>query len=440
LPDYVKKTLTRLGAAGHVAYVVGGSVRDFLLERPSKDHDIATSASPDELCELFPDAITVGKAFGVIKIPVAEKHLLEIATFREDLSYVDHRHPSAVRFSGPEEDARRRDFTINALFYDPKTARILDAVNGVADLKAGVIRAIGEPRERFREDALRLLRAARFATALGFEIEKDTAAAIRDRARLLSRVSAERVRDELTLMLTGTRPDEAIKLLSDLGLLKIVLPEIDAFKGVEQSSIYHPEGDVWKHTMKTLRWLERQEGTRSVILSWAALLHDVGKPTAFVQNAGKNFNGHETEGARLAAVIGERLKMSRDEIDAIVWIIENHLKFKDVFQMREATLQRFIRHDYFEELLALHRADATASDGNLAYYEFCLRRLCELRSKPERGVLRLVTGADLIALGLKPGPEFALILRAVEDLAFEGKLKTRDDALKFVSAKIRPQP
>jgi tRNA nucleotidyltransferase/poly(A) polymerase len=428
----VRAALQKLDEAGHVAYVVGGSVRDFLLERESKDHDIATSAGPDELCSIFPDAITVGKQFGVLKIPVPgeDGKFLEIATFRQDLEYRDHRHPTKVVFTGPVEDAMRRDLSINALYYDPKTSRILDPVEGVADLRNKIVRAIGDPSERFREDALRLLRVVRFATQFGFTVEAETEKAVRARARLVSKVSGERIRDELTLMLTGPKPGQAVRMLLEFGLLHFVLPDVEGMKGIEQSALYHPEGDVWMHTLKVLENLMKQNSKRSLTLAWAALLHDVGKPVAYRRSGGRNFNGHEKDSARMAQGICDKLKMSRAEIDVIVYLVENHLKFKDVFQMRESTLQRFIREPAFGELLALHMADATASDGNLAYYEFCLSRLEEAANKPAKA--KLLTGEDLIQLGLKPGPQFSEILMAIEDLVLEDKLRTKEEALEYV--------
>ncbi len=437
LPAYVKTALQKLDEAGHIAYVVGGSVRDFLLDRPSKDHDIATSATPDELEKLFPDAVTVGKAFGVLKIPIRtdapHPEFLEIATFRKDLHYEDHRHPEGVEFSGPGEDAERRDFTINALFYDPKTARILDTVGGMTDLKAGLLRAIGNPKERFREDALRLLRAVRFATSLRFEIDPATTEAIKSRAHLITKVSGERLRDELTLMWTGPHPSGALRKLSELSLLQHVFPELEAMKGVEQSPIYHPEGDVWKHTLKLMESLAIQNpAPRSPELAWGALLHDVGKPVAHRKSEGKNFNNHDKDGAELARKICERLKMSNSETDTIVYLVENHMKFKDTFGMRESTLQRFIRHPSFELLLALHRADATASEGNLAFYEFCRSRYEEARKQAELVPAKLITGQDLIQLGLSPGPTFTQILRTIEDLALEKRLFTKEEALEYV--------
>ncbi|OFZ55737.1 MAG: hypothetical protein A2428_00105 [Bdellovibrionales bacterium RIFOXYC1_FULL_54_43] len=435
MPKYVREALQRLNEAGHVAYVVGGSVRDFFLKRESKDHDIATSADPDELCRIFPDAITVGKAFGVLKIPIqttadSPPELLEVATFRQDLEYEDHRHPKAVRFSGAVEDASRRDFTVNALYYDPKTSRVLDPVNGLDDLSDRILRAIGNPRARFKEDALRLLRAVRFASTLEFTIEPKTAEAIKTKAHLINHVSSERIREELTSMWCGPHPALALELLSKFGLLRLVLPEVEALHGVSQSPLHHPEGDVWNHTVKVMKCLSLQNPRRPSPLAWAALLHDIGKPAAASRSGGKNFTAHEVDGVKMAIAIGDRLKMSAHEIAAVSAIISDHVKFREVFQMREATLQRFIHQPHFEEMLALHKADATASDGNLAFFEFCSSRLAE--KKTVFSGAKLIDGNDLIQLGLKPGKEFAEILRAVEDLALEKKLHTKDEALEYV--------
>jgi poly(A) polymerase len=430
-----------------VAYIVGGSVRDFLLQRTHqmKDHDIATSARPDEVCRLFPNAITVGKVFGVIKVPLGkgdEATEVEIATFREDLEYLDHRHPTKVRFSGPEEDALRRDFTINALFFDPKTAKILDPTGGMEDLKARKLRAIGDPKTRFEEDALRLLRAVRFSTALGFALDPATAAAVQARAKLIRQVSGERVRDELTRMLTGPKPAEAMAMLAELGLLKYVLPEVDALRGVSQAPTYlsgspraAKESDIWATTLRTLRSVTKNGSDllpRSTALSWSALLYDVGKPVASRANQDKNFNGHEIEGAALVRVIGDRLRMTRNDIDRIAAMVEDLLKFRDVFKMREATLERFVRLPYFDELLELHRAQASSSDGNLAFYEFCSYRRRLVLGSSLRDPARLIDGKDLIQLGFRPGPEFSAILRTVEDLVLERKLLTKEQALEFV--------
>ncbi len=433
LPTYVREALQKLSESGHVAYLVGGCVRDFLIGREIKDYDIATDANPDLLCKLFPMAITVGKAFGVIKVPTGtQPPLLEIATFRKDLDYHDHRRPEGVVFSGPLEDASRRDFTMNGLFYDPKTNRILDCVEGVEDIRRKVIRAIGNPSVRFREDALRLLRAVRFKTRLGFSIDPETAQAIRSRARLISKVSSERIRDELTAMWTGPHPGEALTLLSELELLPVVLPEVEALKGVVQIPSYHPNEDVWSHLIKMVEMLAQQTPQRSATLAWAAILHEVGKPVVSIKNEGRNFNGHELEAAKLADKITQRLKLSGNETQRVVALVADHLKLKDVFQMREATLQRLLREDHFEELLALHRADTCASDGNLAYYEFCSSRLNQIKNGSQIEIPKLIDGRDLIQLGFSPGPLFSEILATIEDLTLEKKLTTQDQALEYV--------
>jgi poly(A) polymerase len=415
----VKNAIDRLDDAGHVVYVVGGSVRDFLLGKEVKDHDLATSAHPDELVELFPNAVTVGKQFGVLKIPVeylgAEKstRMVEIATFREDVEYVDHRHPKKVKFMGVEEDARRRDFTINALYYDPKTSRVLDPVGGIEDLRDEVIRAIGNPEERFREDALRLLRAVRFTTRFGFALDSATAIAVKSRAKFLPKVSAERIRDELSLMWVGNNAEESLRLLAQLGLLAHVLPELDAIR--------LSESKLWNHTLKVMNYLEENNPVRSNALGWSALLIDVGRP------------GSEPDSGKTAIEIALRMKMSRVEVAEIELLISNVQKFREVFKMREATLQRFVREPYFEELLALHRADASATDGNLAFYEFAMNRREEATQAQSVINSKLLDGTDLIQLGLRPGPEFSNIIRIVEDLALERKLHSKEEALEFVS-------
>lgn len=428
LPEAVKKVLNKLDRAGHLVYLVGGCVRDFFLNRSTKDFDIATSATPDEICALFPDAITVGKAFGVIRL----SDTLEIATFREDLEYIDHRHPKFIKFSGAVEDSKRRDFTINALYFDPKTGKILDPTGGLQDLERKILRAIGTPGNRFKEDALRLLRAIRFSAQFQFEIDPATAEAIHAKARLIHHVSAERIREELTLMWQGPHPARALELLSKLGLLKQVLPEVDAFRGVKQSRLFHPEGDVWNHTLRAMAFMGKHFPLRSEILSWAILLHDVGKPIAGARCGGKNFTGHELDGMKIAHLMGERFKMSREQMAGISELIENHSKFREVFQMREATLERFIRLPRFEELLHLHQADVCAADGNLAYYEFCKFRYNQVKQMPESSVLKLVDGKDLIQLGMKPGPEFSEIIRTIEDLALEKKIHSKEEALHYI--------
>jgi poly(A) polymerase len=449
----VRQALQKLDDAGHLAYVVGGSVRDFLLGRGEssiKDHDIATSASPKELEALFPTAIEVGKAFGVLKIPLerpkndrGKPEFLEIATFRSDLEYEDHRHPTGILLAGPIEDARRRDFTVNALFYDSKTARVLDTVGGLSDLKARRLRAIGDPRKRFREDALRLLRAPRLAAALGFSLEPETEHAIRTRARLVLKVSAERVREELRRMLEGQYPVEALGLLTELGLFDLVLPELTELR---QSP------GAWKATLKLLRSLLRLELAtetsrssapeqaktlpgelpRDRSLRWAALFLRAASPQAV---GARSTRGFELASAALWRKAARRLRFSSDECERVRQWIEAQVKFRDAFQMREATLQRFVRSEGFEEALLLHRADAVATDGNLAPYDFCRARLEEYRAAGGAASdPKLLGGEDLIQLGFEPGPRFSEILSAVEDLALERRLTTKREALDYVLA------
>jgi poly(A) polymerase len=431
VPAPVREILSRIDAAGFVGFLVGGCVRDALLQRQTKDFDIASNASPDELEALFPQALTVGKQFGVLKIPVGgEMGVIEVATFREDLEYRDHRHPVGVKFSGPEEDARRRDFTINAMFYDPKTQRILDLTGGMEDLKSRTLRAIGDPLLRLKEDSLRLLRAIRFATTLGFEIAPETLEATRKQSRLIAKVSHERIRDELTKMLIGPKPAQAFKLLSDCELLPWVLPEVEALKRTEQPT--YVQHNLWLHTLKVLETCAQQNPHRSTSLAWAALLQEVGKPVAWKKSGQKSFAGHDREAAITTEKIGQRLRFSQEQTQATSHLVRDHLKIREVFNMREATLQRLIRDPLFSELLALHRAAATVTDGNHACWEFARSRYQEFLNSPSVTLSQILTGEDLIALGLQPGPRFSEILRLVEDRVLERTIQTKEQALEFV--------
>ncbi len=433
LPDPVRVVLQRLNQAGHVAYIVGGSVRDFLLGREVKDHDIATDADPDRLEALFPESITVGKAFGVLKVPISRldpafhgmEGTIEVATFREDLEYRDHRHPVRVRFAGLEEDARRRDFTINAFYFDPKTLRILDPVGGLVDLEANLIRAIGKPDLRFHEDALRLLRAIRFCHALGFTIEPETRSSIQARARLIGKISSERIRDELTLMLKSRDPRGAVSSLAEVGLLAHILPRLDLLRRHIKD---------WQSTLEVLGALAP---IQEPALGWAALFHRLARVDS--DPAIDNPNAMAMASAERAALHGESLKLSSREISMIRALITDLPKFREVFRMRDATLQRWVREPHFEELLKLHRAEAISIDGNLAAWEFCSSLWKEFELKRKSGTLaegKLLTGEDLIALGLKPGPQFTAYLREVEDLVLEGKLTTKEEALEWILKKV----
>lgn len=428
----------RLHASGFQAYLVGGCVRDLVLGREPEDYDVATDAHPARVQELFPSSVDVGARFGVILV-VADGAQVEVATFRSDVGYSDGRHPDRVEYAtSPEEDVRRRDFTINGLMQDMETQQILDFVGGREDLQRGLVRAIGTPELRFREDRLRMVRAVRFAARFEYAIEPATFQAIVAAAPHITSVSAERLRDEVTKLLTEGAARRAFELLDATGLLKACLPEIAAMKGVAQPPEFHPEGDVWVHTLLMLEKL--RPGTPAT-LAWAVLLHDVGKPPTFVpmEETGDRirFDGHAEIGSRMAAAICRRLRFSVDDTDQIEALVANHLRFKDVFQMRPATLKRFARLLGFqEEHLELHRLDCLASHGNLDAYEFVRRFLRETPPEEVRPP-RLLTGEDLKAMGFRPGPRFKEILHAVEEGQLEGKLIRREDAMEFVRREYR---
>ena len=408
-------------------------MRDLLLGREPEDYDVATDAHPARVQELFPSSVDVGAKFGVILV-LADGAQVEVATFRSDVGYTDGRHPDRVEYSSsPEQDVLRRDFTINGLMLDQETKQLLDFVGGREDLEQGIVRAIGNPHLRFREDRLRMARAVRFAARFGYAIDPATLEAISAAAPHITSVSPERLRDELTKVLTEGAARRAFELLDSTGLLKPSLPEVAATQGVPQPPEFHPEGDVWIHT---LLMLERLQPRSSPTLAWAVLLHDVGKPPTFrsAQETGDRirFDGHAEIGARMAASICRRLRFSADDIQQIESLVANHLRFKDVFQMRPATLKRFVRLPRFEEEhLELHRLDCLCSHGNLDAYEF-VRRF--LRDTPPQEVHppRLLTGDDLKAIGFKPGPSFKEILHAVEEGQLDGRLTNREEALNFV--------
>jgi len=433
LANSICETLQR---NGHQALLAGGCVRDVILGREAADYDVATDATPQRVLELFPDGIAVGAQFGVILVP-HDGMKVEVATFRSDVGYSDGRHPDRVEYSQtPEEDVQRRDFTINGLLMRHDTGEILDYVRGRDDLKAGVVRAIGEPDHRFAEDKLRMLRAVRFAARFGFEIERATFAAIQRHAKEVTRVSAERIRDELTKLLTEGAARKGFELLDQTGLLAVVLPEIAAMKGVQQPPQYHPEGDVWIHTRLMLEGLP---AGCTPTLAWGVLLHDVGKPPTFrpVSETGDRirFDGHVEVGERMGEEILRRLRFSNDETAQVIALIANHMKFKDVEGMRKATLKRFVRLPMFEEHMALHRLDCLSSHRHLEAYEFVREFLKETppeQVRPER----LLTGEHLIAMGYRPGPEFSRILSALEDAQLEGQVTTVEEARRFVVARF----
>jgi poly(A) polymerase len=414
----------RLKTHGHAAFLVGGCVRDLLLGVEPKDFDVATDAPPARVLELFPGAQVVGAHFGVALVR-RDAAQVEIATFRDEGDYRDGRHPERVSFeSDPRKDALRRDFTINALFLDPQSGDVLDFTGGRADLGNQVIRAIGDPLERFAEDYLRMLRAVRFAARLGFSIEPRTFAAIQRRRHAIRQVSSERVRDELSRILMEGGARTGFELLDVTGLLGEVLPEVAAMKGVEQPPEFHPEGDVWTHTLLMLEGLREP----SVTLAWGVLLHDVAKPPTFRVAERIRFDGHVELGARMAVDIMNRLRFSSDEIRQVESLVANHLRFKDAPRMKESTLKRFLRLPRFEEHLELHRLDCLSSHRHLGNYEYVAARLRDMPGEALRPT-PLVTGHDLIAAGYAPGPAFGPALKAVEDAQLEGSVATREEAL-----------
>ena len=421
----------RLRQAGHAAFLVGGCVRDLLMGVAPKDFDVATSARPDELLHLFPGADPVGAHFGVVLVHEGSSHV-EVATFRSDREYADGRRPIAVHFeTDPRQDVLRRDFTINAMLLDPFSREVLDYTGGRADLAARLIRAIGDPEVRFREDHLRLLRAIRFAARTGFEIEAATFEAIRRLASLIRSVSAERVRDEIARILTGGGARRGFELLDASGLLIEILPEVAAMKGVQQPPEFHPEGDVWTHTLLMLEGLHQP----SVELALGVLLHDVGKPPTFRIAERIRFDGHVEKGVEIAHRILTRLRFPHHVTEAVEALVANHMKFMEVGRMRESTLKRFMRLPDFENHMALHRLDCLSSHGGLENYDFVRQKQRETPPdllKPPA----LLTGRDLIAAGYRPGPLFGLVLHEIEDAQLEGSISSPAEALEMARKKL----
>ncbi len=427
-----------LRAAGHQAFYAGGSVRDRLLGRVAKDFDVATSATPEIVLQVFPRTFAVGAHFGVVLVAApdpddpARELQTEVATFRSDGAYSDGRRPDSVRYAAdPPEDVALRDFTVKYMLYDPVAGQLLDFVGGQADLHAKLIRAIGDPARRFTEDKLRMLRAVRFAARFGFTLEPATEAAIRAQAAAIHQVSPERTRDELTRMLTEGRAAYAFELLDRTGLLREVLPEIDRMHGVEQPPEWHPEGDVWVHT---LLLLEKLEAGASPTLAWSALLHDVGKPPCQRWDGDRaRFNGHAEVGTRMAEAICARLRFSNEDTAQISSLVANHMRFGDVGKMKQSTLKRFLRLPRFPEHLELHRMDCLSSHKILGLYDLAKREYETTPSEEVRPSL-LVTGRDLIAAGYRPGPLFKQLLALAEDAQLEGRIRTREEGLALVAA------
>src|SRR5216117_1209121 len=424
-----RKVIACLRENGHIAYFAGGCVRDMVRGLTPKDYDIVTNARPEAVQGLFPHTFAVGAHFGVI-IVLENSFQFEVATFRSDDAYIDGRHPSAVHFSSPEEDAKRRDFTINGMFYDPVAEEVIDFDGGRSDVAAKLVRAIGDPAQRFAEDRLRMLRAVRFATALDYKIDSQTWDALLASAPSINQISAERIRDELVRIFLSPNRLRGWDLLDSSGLMRAILPEIDAMKGCKQPEQFHPEGDVFEHTRLMLQFLPEKV---SVPLVFSVLLHDVAKPrTAVVDETGRiRFNGHDRIGAEMTEEIMRRLRFSGAEIEATVEMVHQHMVFKDVPKMRVAKLRRFMARPTFDDELELHRVDCEGSHRMLDNYEFLLRKREEFANEP---IIPppLVRGDDLMALGLKPGPKFGEILEAVETRQLEGTLRTREEALKWV--------
>ena len=421
-----RQVCARLRAAGYRALFAGGCVRDGLLGRVPKDYDVATSARPADVQSLFPDTHAVGASFGVVLVKV-DGVATEVATFRSDGEYHDGRRPSTVRFVAEEEDARRRDFTINALFYDPEAEDVLDYVGGTDDLRAGVVRTVGEAARRFEEDHLRLLRAIRFAARLDFNIEADTWAAIRAMAGTIGRISAERIRDELVMILTEGGARRGLELLEASGLLGEILPEVAAMRGVEQPPRFHPEGDVWTHTLLVLDQLEAP----TAALAMGALLHDVGKPCTQTFKDRIRFNLHDKAGARLSEAICRRLRFANRDAARIAWLVENHMRLAHLPNMRESKRRRLVAGEGFDELLALGRADCLGSHRDLTTVEWIedyRARLGEETPLPPP----LISGDDLIGWGYTPGPRFSEMLRTVQDAYLDGQIAGREAAEAFV--------
>jgi poly(A) polymerase len=436
-----------LRRAGHEAYFAGGCVRDMLLGLAPREFDIATSARPEEVMKIFPRSLAVGKAFGVVLVRRGGARF-EVATFRRDMAYRDGRRPEAVAYArSAREDARRRDFTVNGMFYDPLRRRLFDFVGGRADLRAGVLRCIGAPERRFGEDHLRLLRAVRFAARFGFSVEPRTWAALKRQAPKIALISAERVRDELAKMLLGPAPQRALDLMAESGLLKVILPEADAMRGVAQPPQFHPEGDVYTHVRLMLELFAASRRLRSdssrVRLGMSVLMHDIGKPPTFQPPEPARgidrirFDGHCELGAKMCRSIMERLRFPRSDVEAVAAVTRDHLKFMSVFEMRPATLKRFLREPHFPLLLELHRLDCLGCHGKLDAYRFCLRKRREFAREKSLVLPRLATGADLIAMGLRPGPRFKELLSSLETEQLEGRVRNREEALSFLQKAVK---
>ncbi len=434
LRDGALAVVRRLQEEGHSAYWVGGCVRDLEMGREPHDYDIATDARPERVSVLFPGSVMVGARFGVVAVQLGG-NTYEVTTFRSEGPYSDGRRPTSVQFVSAEEDVRRRDFTINGLLHDPLSGKTLDHIGGREDIARRCVRTIGAPEVRFAEDRLRMLRAVRLGAELQFEIEAETFAAIRAQATGITQVSAERIRDEIKRLVTAPGRGNGLRWLHESGLLAVILPEVAATDGVAQPPQYHPEGEVFTHTVMTVERLENP----SPVLGLAALLHDVGKPPTYTVTDRIRFNRHDEVGAQMAEVIGRRLRLSNDETEQIVELVREHIRIKDLPKMRPAKAKRFLTREHIEDHLALHRADCEASHGDLTVWNWA-RDAIEGLTEDERQPPRFIRGGDLIRMGYAPGPRFKQILEAVTDAQLEGKVRSREEAEKLVRRKFPERP
>ena len=442
MKEFAIDIIKKLNKHNYTAYLAGGCVRDKLLKRVPNDYDVATNATPQEIIKLFPRTSPVGESFGVVIVVDTNNSNLqvEVATFRSDGVYEDGRHPSDIKFVSAQEDALRRDFTINGMFFDPIENRIIDYVGGQYDLKNGIVKTIGNPIDRFNEDYLRILRAIRFSCQLEFDIENETMEAIRNNAFLVILTSKERIREEITKILLGSNIFHGFELLEESNILRHILPEISNLKGVAQNPKHHPEGDVWNHIMLILQYLE-VVGNTSSELAWACLLHDIGKPECFSIGDYKNVCafGHDKVGERISKEILERFKFSNDFIERVSNNISNHMNFRNVKTMKKSKLKRFFMQSHFDEMLLLHRLDCYSSNKVLNDYDFCVEKIQEFKDNNElvfevkKPRSKYINGNDLITMNLIQGPIYSIILNKVLDEELEGNIDSKAEAVVFVT-------
>jgi poly(A) polymerase len=428
----------KLRAVKHIAYFAGGAPRDILMKKDPADIDIATDVTPDEVQKIFSKTVPVGKRFGVV-IVIEKDHSFEVTTFRTEHGYSDARRPDSVSWTSAKEDALRRDFTCNGLFYDPIKKEIIDYVDGQKDIEAKILRFIGDQKKRIEEDNLRILRAVRFKNHLDFEYDSATRQALIDNAEKIKNVSAERIREELGKILVDHNREKAFRELSDFGILKIILPEVEEMKGVEQPAQFHAEGDVWEHTLLCLKNLGSETNR---ILAWAILLHDVGKPPAFEVRHRITFYRHTKLSAEMTEKICDRLCFSNKEKDEIVWLVKNHLRFKDLDKMKPAKAIRLINHPYIKNLLEVSRIDSLSSylglEENLDFELYDRAKALYDQESKKPKIKKLVSGFDVMKeFNLKPGPKVGKILKLIEDAQLEGEIKTNSEAIKYAKDKLK---